>query len=158
MLPPGLVQHPGPPPTPPRQDSDNGSHQRPLSTTKRAEQNRKAQRAFRERRDLYVPLFAIGMLYVVLIVLLFYRHVKALEQRSQLLDTALAGADEANRRWEETRAIVEQLRIENTALRSALQQAQAQLAAAGIKQVVPGEENNGEQRQENSDAAKGSSS
>lgn len=57
--------------------------------------------------------------------------MKALESRSQLLDAALASADEANRRWEECRALVDQLRIENTALRSALQQAQAQLAAAG---------------------------
>ena len=57
--------------------------------------------------------------------------MKALESRSQLLDAALAGADEANRRWEECRALVDQLRIENTALRSALQQAQAQLAALG---------------------------
>lgn len=59
-----------------------------------------------------------------------FRHVKALESRSQLLDAALASADEANRRWEECRALVDQLRIENTALRSALQQAQQHLAAA----------------------------
>ena len=64
-------------------------------------------------------------------LLLIYRHVKALEQRSQLLDAALAGADEANRRWEECRAIVDQLRIENTALRTALQQAQTQISALG---------------------------
>ncbi|KAG5720802.1 hypothetical protein E4T56_gene4144 [Termitomyces sp. T112] len=76
---------------------------RALSNSKRAEQNRKAQRAFRERRD---------------------QHVKALESRSQLLDAALASADEANRRWEECRALVDQLRLENTALRAALQQAQ----------------------------------
>lgn len=55
--------------------------------------------------------------------------MKALESRSQLLDAALASADEANRRWEECRALVDQLRIENTALRSALQQAQQHLAA-----------------------------
>ncbi|KZT21354.1 hypothetical protein NEOLEDRAFT_1024080, partial [Neolentinus lepideus HHB14362 ss-1] len=72
---------------------------RTLSQSKRAEQNRKAQRAFRERRDA---------------------HVKALEQRSQLLDAALASADEANRRWEECRALVDQLRIENAALRATL--------------------------------------
>jgi len=76
---------------------------RTLSQSKRAEQNRKAQRAFRERRD---------------------QHVKALESRSQLLDAALASADEANRRWEECRALVDQLRIENAALRAALSQAQ----------------------------------
>lgn len=77
---------------------------RQLSTSKRAEQNRKAQRAFRERRDA---------------------HVKALEQRSQLLDAALASADEANRRWEECRALVDQLRVENAALRAALNAAHA---------------------------------
>ncbi|CAA7259288.1 unnamed protein product [Cyclocybe aegerita] len=75
---------------------------RTLSNSKRAEQNRKAQRAFRERRD---------------------QHVKALESRSQLLDAALASADEANRRWEECRALVDQLRVENAALRAALSQA-----------------------------------
>jgi hypothetical protein len=53
-------------------------------------------------------------------------HVKALESRSQLLDSALASADEANRRWEECRALVDQLRIENAALRQALSQAQLQ--------------------------------
>ncbi|KAF7976846.1 hypothetical protein HWV62_5550 [Athelia sp. TMB] len=72
---------------------------RTLSSSKRAEQNRKAQRAFRERRD---------------------QHVKALESRSQLLDTALASADEANRRWEECRVLVDQLRVENAALRTTL--------------------------------------
>ncbi|KAF8591009.1 hypothetical protein K439DRAFT_1657097 [Ramaria rubella] len=83
----------------PTQTSANGPGGRQLSTSKRAEQNRKAQRAFRERRDA---------------------HVKALESRSQLLDTALASADEANRRWEECRALVDQLRVENAALRAAL--------------------------------------
>ncbi|KAJ2918576.1 hypothetical protein MD484_g1891, partial [Candolleomyces efflorescens] len=75
---------------------------RALSNSKRAEQNRKAQRAFRERRD---------------------QHVKFLESRSQLLDAALQSADEANRRWEECRALVDQLRVENAALRAALSQA-----------------------------------
>jgi len=89
--------------------SSSGGPARPLSTSKRAEQNRKAQRAFRERRD---------------------QHVKALESRSTLLDAALASADEANRRWEECRALVDQLRIENAALRGALAQAQAAAAAA----------------------------
>lgn len=105
-------------PQPPQQTGDQ-QHQasnRQLSTSKRAEQNRKAQRAFRERRD---------------------QHVKALEQRSQLLDAALAGADEANRRWEECRAIVDQLRIENTALRTALQQAQTQITALGGNPNAP---------------------
>jgi len=83
---------------------------RTLSQSKRAEQNRKAQRAFRERRD---------------------QHVKALESRSQLLDAALASADEANRRWEECRALVDQLRIENAALRAALSQSQMSVQQAG---------------------------
>ena len=46
------------------------------------------------------------------------RHVKNLESRSQLLDTALASAAEANRRWEECRGIVESLRLENAQLRA----------------------------------------
>lgn len=40
------------------------------------------------------------------------------------MDAALASADEANRRWEECRALVDQLRVENAALRAALSQAQ----------------------------------
>lgn len=59
-----------------------------------------------------------------------YRHVKALESRSQLLDAALASADEANRRWEECRALVDNLRIENAALRAALASAQIVLPPA----------------------------
>lgn len=101
-LPPGAI--PGPHPNmaqqpQPQQSPQGGATGRTLSNSKRAEQNRKAQRAFRERRD---------------------QHVKALESRSQLLDAALASADEANRRWEECRALVDQLRIENAALRAAL--------------------------------------
>ncbi|KAJ7262245.1 hypothetical protein B0H12DRAFT_1104952 [Mycena haematopus] len=87
----------------------NSPSGRALSSSKRAEQNRKAQRAFRERRD---------------------QHVKSLESRSQLLDAALASADEANRRWEECRVLVDQLRVENAALRAALTQ-QAQLLPPG---------------------------
>ncbi|KAM5540251.1 hypothetical protein V8D89_006070 [Ganoderma adspersum] len=103
--------HPGGPPPQPQPDqgrSGASSSGRTLSQSKRAEQNRKAQRAFRERRD---------------------QHVKTLESRSQLLDAALASADEANRRWEECRTIVDQLRIENATLRATLQAAQAQLMA-----------------------------
>jgi hypothetical protein len=97
---------------------------RTLSQSKRAEQNRKAQRAFRERRD---------------------QHVKALESRSQLLDAALASADEANRRWEECRALVDQLRIENAALRAALSQSQQQqMMNSGVPSVAP--PNGGEER------------
>ena len=65
------------------------------------------------------------------------RHVKALESRSQLLDAALASADEANRRWEECRTIVDQLRIENATLRAALQATQAQLMALNPNASVP---------------------
>ncbi|KAK7472624.1 hypothetical protein VKT23_000737 [Stygiomarasmius scandens] len=102
----GLPPQPVPPPQPgdPQQQPGQpgtASGGRILSSSKRAEQNRKAQRAFRERRD---------------------QHVKALESRSQLLDAALASADEANRRWEECRALVDQLRVENAALRAALAQ------------------------------------
>lgn len=64
------------------------------------------------------------------------RHVKALESRSQLLDAALASADEANRRWEDCRALVDQLRIENAALRAALNQLQQQ-AHTGIAIPLP---------------------
>ncbi|EMD37720.1 hypothetical protein CERSUDRAFT_83459 [Gelatoporia subvermispora B] len=95
--------HPGPMPEQQPQSQQAGGG-RTLSQSKRAEQNRKAQRAFRERRD---------------------QHVKALESRSQLLDAALASADEANRRWEECRALVDQLRIENTQLRATIAALQA---------------------------------
>ena len=49
----GLSHPPPPPPQPPTspQDQQGAQSGRPLSTSKRAEQNRKAQRAFRERRD-----------------------------------------------------------------------------------------------------------
>ncbi|KAH9942433.1 uncharacterized protein BXZ73DRAFT_97844 [Epithele typhae] len=107
--PPPPPGHPGAPPQqqhPQDEQLGNSSSGRTLSQSKRAEQNRKAQRAFRERRD---------------------QHVKTLESRSQLLDAALASADEANRRWEECRTIVDQLRIENATLRATLQATQAQL-------------------------------
>ncbi|ELU42550.1 bZIP transcription factor domain-containing protein [Rhizoctonia solani AG-1 IA] len=85
---------------PPMQGQQNPTHgSRPLNNSKRAEQNRKAQRAFRERRD---------------------QHVKQLESRSAMLDVALANADEANRRLEDQRILVEQLRAENQALRTTL--------------------------------------
>ncbi|KAJ7683347.1 hypothetical protein B0H17DRAFT_37093 [Mycena rosella] len=72
---------------------------RPPTSSKRAAQNRQAQRAFRERRD---------------------QHVRILEARSQLLDTALASTDEANRRYDECRKLLNQLQIENADLRKAL--------------------------------------
>ncbi len=73
----------------------------------------------------------------ILTPLSLYRHVKALESRSQLLDAALASADEANRRWEDCRALVDQLRIENAALRAALNQLQQQQATAGVTLSLP---------------------
>jgi hypothetical protein len=69
------------------------------------------------------------------------RHVKALESRSQLLDAALASADEANRRWEECRALVDSLRAENNALRTALQEAQQQLSINGAAENAAPEAN-----------------
>lgn len=66
------------------------------------------------------------------------RHVKQLEQRSQLLDAALASADEANRRWEECRTLVDQLRVENAALRATLsnvQQIQGSASANGGTEI-----------------------
>ncbi len=74
---------------------------------------------------------------VLPVSLRWFRHVKTLESRSQLLDAALASADEANRRWEECRTIVDQLRIENATLRAALQAAQAQLMAGNQNANVP---------------------
>ena len=66
-----------------------------------------------------------------------FRHVKALESRSQLLDAALASADEANHRWEECRALVDQLRVENAALRAALGAAAAAAHAQGAPLPAP---------------------
>ncbi len=63
--------------------------------------------------------------------------MKALESRSQLLDAALASADEANRRWEDCRALVDQLRIENATLRAALSQAQMLNGTAGANGIPP---------------------
>ncbi|KAL9711801.1 hypothetical protein Ac2012v2_004873 [Leucoagaricus gongylophorus] len=94
-LPPGGL--PLPQQSDPHQQPQTSASGRTLSNSKRAEQNRKAQRAFRERRD---------------------QHIKALESRSQLLDTALTSADEANRRWEHCRVHADQLQIENAALRT----------------------------------------
>ncbi|OBZ70911.1 AP-1-like transcription factor YAP6 [Grifola frondosa] len=129
--------HPIPPMQGEEQSPGGSSAGRTLSQSKRAEQNRKAQRAFRERRD---------------------QHVKALESRSQLLDAALASADEANRRWEECRALVDQLRIENAALRAALNQAQTQMMngnpGANGNNVMMQQGGMSEQEQERNDDGK----
>ncbi|KAG8992111.1 hypothetical protein FRB94_012005 [Tulasnella sp. JGI-2019a] len=100
---------------------------RVLNGSKRAEQNRKAQRAFRERRDA---------------------HVKALESRSQLLEAALASVDEANRRWEESRQMCESLRLENAQLRAALNAfQQAGTAIVQMQQMAQQNQNQEEQQQ-----------
>ena len=70
------------------------------------------------------------------------RHVKALESRSQLLDAALASADEANRRWEECRTLVDQLRVENAALRAALSQASLLPPGLAVPASAPSSSNN----------------
>ena len=62
----------------------------------------------------------------------------------------LASADEANRRWEECRALVDQLRVENASLRAALSQANVQMASAAVQQqqvqgAKPGDMNDGMQ-------------
>ncbi|KAI0085060.1 hypothetical protein BDY19DRAFT_909344 [Irpex rosettiformis] len=144
MVPPGQVQNGSPEP-----NQQGGQSGRQLSQSKRAEQNRKAQRAFRERRDQYLSgrvslrldyfnsLAIIPVFPPILTRLFLFRHVKALESRSQLLDAALASADEANRRWEDCRALVDQLRIENAALRAALNQLQQQQASAGVTIPLP---------------------
>ncbi|KAK7027145.1 hypothetical protein R3P38DRAFT_2527345, partial [Favolaschia claudopus] len=83
--------------------SPPASTDRAPSSNKRAEQNRKAQRTFRARR---------------------HQRLKYLESRSPLLDAAVASSNEANRRWEESRLLLDDLRAENAALRAAVQQAQ----------------------------------
>ncbi|KAG8883137.1 hypothetical protein FRB98_003282 [Tulasnella sp. 332] len=106
----------------------SGGPSRVLNGSKRAEQNRKAQRAFRERRDA---------------------HVKALESRSQLLEAALASVDEANRRWEESRQMCESLRLENAQLRAALNAfQQAGTAIVQMQQMAQQNQNQEEQQQQ----------
>lgn len=72
---------------------------RQLSTSKRAAQNRAAQRAFRERRDKYV---------------------KILESKAARLETAIRVATECKRRYAETLQTVDDLRQDNHTLRVAL--------------------------------------
>jgi hypothetical protein len=61
-------------------------------------------------------------------MVLTYRHVKNLESRSTLLDTALSSADEANRRWEECRSLLEGLRAENGQLKAEAERLRAENA------------------------------
>jgi exonuclease VII small subunit len=67
------------------------------------------------------------------------RRVKALESRSQWLEVALASQEEANRRWEECRTLIEQARVEIDALRVALAQAQS-LAGTQTNNNVRGDD------------------
>lgn len=62
--------------------------------------------------------------------------MKQLETRAALLEEALEQANEANRRWEETRALVDQLRHENAMLRAALDKVQT-LTGAAISTMAP---------------------
>lgn len=82
-------------------DQGHSSGSRTVTQTKRAEQNRRAQKAFRERRD---------------------QHVRELEARSTMLDQAIADANESQRRYEECRHLVDALRLENQRLLAALEQ------------------------------------
>ncbi|KAG8911562.1 hypothetical protein FRC00_006253 [Tulasnella sp. 408] len=135
---PGVPGAPQPSSQPEPQPSSPGgtaSGGRPLNTSKRAEQNRKAQRAFRERRDA---------------------HVKALESRSQLLDAALASVEEANRRWEESRQMCETLRMENAQLRAALQAYQQAGAAITQMQQIAQTQQQMQQQQQPSGQAEAS--
>ncbi|KAJ1019240.1 hypothetical protein NDA13_006160 [Ustilago tritici] len=72
---------------------------RQLSTSKRAAQNRAAQRAFRERRD---------------------RYVKVLESKATRLEAAIRIATECKRRYVEALQTIDGLRQDNHTLRVAL--------------------------------------
>lgn len=74
-------------------------HGRPLSTTKRAAQNRAAQRAFRERRD---------------------QHVKEVEIKAKQVDQALAQAAMHKQRYDELIKTIAELRADNSSLRLAI--------------------------------------
>jgi hypothetical protein len=83
---------------------------------KRQEQNRKAQRALRQRRDEWVffLLSSQRRLATNLFSFGFYRHVKDLENRTY---AAIADAEEMNHRWQECRFRMEVLQHENKELR-----------------------------------------
>jgi hypothetical protein len=120
---------------------------RPLNSSKRAEQNWKAQRAFRERRDAYVsssykprlspPSTVIDLPLIVLLNRSSRRHIKYLESRSELLDAALQQAEESNRRWEEARGVMDALKRENEILRRALTQYNPANSAALSSLALP---------------------
>jgi hypothetical protein len=77
-----------------------------------------------------------------------FRHVKALESRSQLLDAALASADEANRRWEECRALSDRLREENTHLRQQLDELFSQIPQGLLSHLMPSQPQQQQQQQQ----------
>lgn len=74
-------------------------HGRPLSNTKRAAQNRAAQRAFRERRD---------------------QHVKEIEAKARQVDEALSSASMHKQRYEDLLKTIAGLRADNQSLRLAI--------------------------------------
>ncbi len=61
------------------------------------------------------------------------RHVRELEARSAMLEQAIADANEAQRRYEECRHLVDALRLENQRLLAALEQ----YAGSTIRQDFP---------------------
>lgn len=73
------------------------------------------------------------------------------------MDAALASADEANRRWEECRTLVDQLRVENAALRAALSQASLLPPSLTVPATAPppGNNNNGNSTSINAPAPNG---
>jgi len=85
---------------------------RQLSTSKRAAQNRAAQRAFRERREKYV---------------------KVLESKSSRLEVAIRVATECKRRYMEALQTIDGLRGDNHTLRVAL----AALSGSSIEGNAP---------------------
>ncbi|GAC95347.1 hypothetical protein PHSY_002922 [Pseudozyma hubeiensis SY62] len=85
---------------------------RQLSTSKRAAQNRAAQRAFRERRDKYV---------------------KVLESKAARLEVAINVATECKRRYAETLQTIDGLRQDNHTLRVAL----AALSGSNVEGQAP---------------------
>ena len=85
---------------------------RQLSTSKRAAQNRAAQRAFRERRDKYV---------------------KVLESKAARLEVAIRVANECKRRYTESLQTVDGLRQDNHTLRVAL----AALSGSSVEGQAP---------------------
>lgn len=92
---------------------------RPLNTTKRAAQNRAAQRAFRARRDEYV---------------------RTVEEKAKQLDEAMSASQTYKHRYEEALRTIESLRSDNQSLRMAISALGGQApppppAAAGVEET-----------------------